>query len=359
MNKSGRLLGQAGAIALVALGASPALASGTLAGSSITNTVTVNYQVGGIAQTSTDAGDTFTVDRKVAFVVAESGDTTTTTVSPGQEAAVTTFQITNQSNATLDFALAAAQVADGGSGAHTGTDSFDTTNVRIHVDTNGNGVYDAGTDLLVTYLDELAPDASMTVFVLADIPLSLTNGAFSAVTLTATAHGSATAVSGTVGTLDSILSETTGANTSGMDTVFADAAGATDAEGDGMHSAKDDYTVYTASLTITKNSRLISDPVNLTTNPKAIPGATIEYCIVVANASGSQTATDVAISDPLPSTVSYASGYGIFLNGTVTGGDCDENGSSGGSFGSDTVSGTLASVAAGETKTLRFRATIN
>lgn len=358
MNKSVRLLGGAGAIALVALGASPALASGTLAGSSITNTVTVNYQVGGISQTSTGASDTFTVDRKVAFVVAESGDMTTTTVSPGQEAAVTTFQVTNQSNATLDFALAVAQVATGGSGAHTGTDSFDTSNVAIYVDTNNNGVYDAGTDQQVTYLDELAPDASKTVFVLADIPLSLTNGAFSALTLTATAHGSATASSGTVGSLDAVLAQTSGANTSGMDTVFADVAGATDAANDGKHSAKDDFTVYTASLTITKTSRLISDPVNLTTNPKAIPGAVIEYCIIVANAGGSQTATDVAISDPLPGEVTYITSS-TYLNGSVTGGNCNEDGSAGGSFASNTVSGTLSSVAGGETKTLRFRATIN
>ena len=79
----------------------------------------------------------------------------------------------------------------------------------------------------------------------------------------------------------------------------------------------------------------------------------------MANASGSQTATDVAISDPLPSTVTYASAYGTFLNGSVTSGTCDENGTAGGSFSSNTVSGTLASVAAGEAKTLRFRATIN
>lgn len=358
MHKSGRLLGKASAFALVALGASPALASGTLAGSTITNTVTVNYQVGSIAQTATGASNNFTVDRKVALIVAESGDTTTTTVSPGQAAAVTTFSVTNQSNATLDFALSAAQVATGGSGAHSGTDSFDAANVNIHVDTNANGSYDSGTDLEVTYLDELAPDTSRTVFVVADIPLGLSNSAFAAVTLTAAAHGSATAASGTVGTLDPALSETTGANTSGMDTVYADAAGATDGTRDAAHSARDDYTVYTASLTITKNSRLISDPVNLTTDPKAIPGATIEYCIVVANGADSATATNVAISDPLPGTVTYVTGT-TYLNGSVTGGSCNADGSLGGSFGSNTVSGTLSSVAAGETKTLRFRATIN
>lgn len=104
---------------------------------------------------------------------------------------------------------------------------------------------------------------------------------------------------------------------------------------------------------------VISDPLNGTTNPKAIPGATIEYCIVVSNAAGSATASSVAISDPLPATVTYDSGFGIFLNGSVTSGVCNADGSTGGSYASGTVSGTLTSVAASETKTLRFRATIN
>ena len=63
----------------------------------------------------------------------------TTTVSPGQLAAVTTFTVTNNSNATLDFALTVAQQA-GSTAAHGGTDTFDTTNVKIYVDANGNGL---------------------------------------------------------------------------------------------------------------------------------------------------------------------------------------------------------------------------
>ena len=75
-------------VGLVGLGltaaASPALAAGTAAGSSITNNVTVNYQVGGIAQTATSATNTFTVDRKINVTVAEVGTTTTTTyANPG------------------------------------------------------------------------------------------------------------------------------------------------------------------------------------------------------------------------------------------------------------------------------------
>ena len=352
MNRINTLLGTVGAAALVVTSASPAFAAGTAAGSTITNTVTVNYQVGTVAQTATGASNTFTVDRKVNLTVAEVG-TTTTQVSPGQTAAVTTFTVTNTSNATLDFALVAAQQA-GGAGAHSNTDNFDVTNVKIYVDTNANGSYDAGTDTLVTYLDELAADASKTVFVVADIPLGRVTNDVAAVTLTATGReGGGAAAQGVA------LTETTGANTAGMDTVFADGAGATDAARNADFSAKDDYTALAAALSISKLSTVISDPLNGTTNPKAIPGATIEYCIVVSNAAGSATASNVAISDPLPTTVSYSTGYGAFINGTVTTGVCNADGTAGGSFSSGTVSGTLSSVAAGETKTLRFRAVIN
>lgn len=351
-NKS-KLLSTAAFAGLAIVWASPALASGTTAGSTITNTVTVNYSVGGNAQTATGASNSFTVDRKINVTVAEVG-TATTTVSPGQTAAVTTFTVTNTSNATLDFSLTVAQQV-GGVGAHANTDTFDMTNVKIYVDTGATNVGVFGPeDTLVTYLDELVADGSKTIFVVADTPLSLATGAVAAVTLTATGFEGGTATS-----QGAALSQTTGANTAGMDTVFADGAGATDLARDAAFSAKDDYTVSAAALTVLKTSTIISDPFNGTTNPKPIPGATIEYCIQVGNATGSATATSVAISDPLPSTVTYNSTYGIFINGTITSGVCNFDGSAGGAFASGTVSGTLASVAATETKTLRFRATIN
>lgn len=350
--KYNRTIGSALALVLVCAAASPAFAAGTTAGTVITNTVSVNYQVGGFSQTGQTASNTITVDRKVNVTVAEVG-TVTTEVSPGQLAAVTTFQVTNLSNAVLDFALVAAQQS-GGAGAHSNTDTFDATNVSMFVDSNGNGTYDAGTDLAVTYLDELAADGNRTVFVVADIPVALTTGAVAAVTLTATGREGAGA-----GSQGAALTETTGANTAGVDTVYADGAGATDAARDAAFSAKDDYTVRAAALTVVKASTLISDPLNGTTNPKAIPGAVIEYCISVANAAGSATATNVAISDTLPGEVTYLSAYGIFLNGTVVSGTCQADGSAGGSQAAGVVSGTLASVAATETKTLRFRATIN
>lgn len=357
MTSKFKLLATASGMTVAVLGATPAFAAGTTAGSTITNTATVNYQVGGVAQTAINASNAFTVDRKVNLTVAEVGSATTA-VSPGATAQVTTFTVTNTSNDVLDIGLTAAQLA-GGTAEHGGTDSFDVTGLTMYVDTNGNGTYDAGTDTAITYIDELAADASRTIFLVGNVPLGTANGAVAGVTLTGQARAS-----GTAGTQGAVLTETTGANTAGVDTVFADTTGtaAGDAARDGKHSDGDDYTVSAATLTVTKQSRLISDPFNGTTNPKLIPGAIVEYCIVVTNAAGGASATNVAITDPLPAQTTFVAASS-FLNGTYTGsvptGTCNADGTAGGSVTAGTLSGTLGTIAAGTTRTLYFRVTIN
>lgn len=347
-----KLLAGASGIALATFAGSQAYAAGTASGSTITNTATVNYQVGGVAQTPATGSNSFTVDRKVALTVAEVGSTTTTVV-PGQTAAVTTYTVTNTSNATIDIGLAAAQQA-GGTASHGGTDVFDLTGLAMYVDTNGNGTYDAGTDTAVTYLDELAADASKTVFIVGNIPTTVTNGQVAGVTLTATADEG-----GTAGTQGAVITATSGANTAGVDTVLADGTSglAGDAAADGKYIARDDYTVSSATITVTKTSTIVSDPINGTTNPKNIPGATIRYCIQVANTGGA-AATSVAITDPLPSQVTGTASSG-YLNGTVTSGVCNTDGTAGGTVTTTSASGTIASIAAGATRTFYFTATIN
>lgn len=59
-----------------------------------------------------------------------------------------------------------------------------------------------------------------------------------------------------------------------------------------------------ANLSVTKVSSVLSDPVNNTTNPKAIPGAVLSYCVLISN-PGSGTATNIAVSDVLPATLAY------------------------------------------------------
>ena len=340
------------ALALFTGASGAAHAAGTTAGTTIVNTVTLNYAVDGVAQTAVNASNSFVVDRRVTLSVAEIGSTTTT-VAPGQIAAVTSFTVTNTSNAALDLGVYVIQPA-GGTAAHGGTDNFDATGVTLYTDSNANGAYDAGTDVAVTWLDEVAADTSRTVFVVGSIPAGRGTGDVAGVTLTAQARDS-----GTTGTQGAVSVETTTANTAAIDTVFADTAGATDAARDGRFSARDDYTVAAAALTITKTSRVISDPSNGAINPKAIPGATIEYCIQVANAAGSAAASNVAISDPLPATTTYSAIFGSFINGTTTGATCNADGTAGGAFASGTVSATLAAVPPGTTRTLYFRATIN
>ena len=105
-----------------------------------------------------------------------------------------------------------------------------TVNV-LYGQVSAGAVYTAGTDAAVAYLDELAADATKTVFVVASIPLNQTTGAVAAVTLTATGREG-----GTAGSVGAALVQTAGANTASMDTVFADLAGATDAARDAAHS---------------------------------------------------------------------------------------------------------------------------
>ena len=61
--------GVIGLAATSVVAASPAYAAGTAAGASITNTATVDYQVGGVSQGQQTASNTFVVDRVVNLTV--------------------------------------------------------------------------------------------------------------------------------------------------------------------------------------------------------------------------------------------------------------------------------------------------
>ncbi|MBU7581011.1 MAG: DUF11 domain-containing protein [Porphyrobacter sp.] len=343
MNRRSTLAALAAGTAMVALQTAPAVAEGTTAGTTITNTATVDYRVGGVDQTEIVASDSFDVDRKVNFLVTRVSAPTTTVV-PGQTNAVIAFDVTNLSNAAIDLALAAAQVSG---------DDFNVNNVAIYLD-DGNGTFE-GTETAITYLDEIAEDATVRVLVVADVALTHNNGEIADLVLSATAREGATP-----GAAGSVIASSSGANSAAVETVLADGAGADDGASDGVFGASGSYTVSAATLEVTKTSRVISDTVNAATNPKAIPGATIEYCVLVDNAPGSATATNVTITDPLPGDLTFDSTFGIRINGTGDGaGNCNQDGTAGGSFSAGTVSGTLSDIAAGEARTLYFRATIN
>lgn len=350
MKTTKQLLGAVSACALIAMTSAPALAQGTTAGTTISNTVNVTYNVNGITQNAETATDEFTVDQRVNVTVTNVG--AATSVTPGSTEQAIAFDVTNLSNSSVDLELTTALNA--------GT-AANISNIRIFLDANGDRVLDAAELAAgpITFLDEVGSSATgvtTAVIVIADFGLNAVNGDQFDIALTANAHAA-----GGAGSLGAELVESA-TNTSGIDTVLFDGQGATDSVRDGAFSAIGTYTVAGAVVDVAKSSRVVSDPVNGTNNPKAIPGATVEYCITVANAAGASTATDVDVTDDLPFDVTYDSAFGIFVDGDAS---C-ANGTSGGNFasgagagGADRVTGDLSDVAGGETRSLYFRVVID
>jgi uncharacterized repeat protein (TIGR01451 family) len=354
---------------LLLVGVQQAQALGTVQGTNVANTATVSYTVGGVGQPNINSNTVnFVVDRRINLTVAEVGGIATDVI-PGSVDRITTFTVSNSTNGTQDFRLDATNDAAGAGTAFGDTDNFDGANVRVFVD-NGNGIYEPAIDT-ATFIDELGPDQTRTVFVLIDIPVGQVNGDTAGITLRAFA-----ANSGGVNVLGADATQTAGADTAlVVDTVFGDTAGAPNTTGDlardGSHSDDDEYDVVTAALTVIKSQVVISDPFNGAVNPKAIPGAVIEYCVDINN-TGATQADAIVMTDAIPANTTYqpgtirvdVAGVGTACtSGTGTAEDDDAAGvGDAGDFnvttaGAVTVRG--GNVAAGARYKALFRVTVN
>ncbi len=304
-----------------------AYAAGTASGTDINNTATVNYTVGGVAQTAVNSNlSTFKVDRKVDLTVTAGAATTTT---PGATGSAVIYTVTNTGNGTDSFTLG---------GANQTGDNFDVTAIQVYRD-NGTtvGAYDAG-DTLVAAPISLTADQSVQLFIVSSIPLAATSGQNSIVRLTATTTSTATAG------VD---------NPAAVDIVFADAGS------NGVEFANNQYNIQAATLAVVKSAAIISDPVNGTgANRKAIPGAVIQYSIVVTN-SGTSNAAAVVLSDAIPANTSYVANSMTLNAAALTDvADADAGTSTGAPVTSISVNaGTVNS--GGGSATVTFRVTIN
>jgi len=272
-----------------------AFAAGTTAGTDVTNTATLSF--GDTEDTTTNIAsnpETFVVDKKIDLTVT-TADAAAVQTKPNATQVVLTYKVTNTGNSVQDFALSTLRSSTSAFG-ETPETTFEADNVSIYVDTNDNGVFDPDTDAQLDYIDELAIDASKFVFVVADMPADLTNGAVAIYDLQAqVAQGGNEGVKGDIIETDSKDQED---NKLTVQIVFADGAGTADGQFDGKFSNVDAYKIVIANMSITKNSVVVKDPVNQTTNPKRIPGATIRYCFSVAN-SGDADAAVAKIADDL------------------------------------------------------------
>jgi uncharacterized repeat protein (TIGR01451 family) len=271
-------------LAVVALGSigisgtAFAQVTGTPSGDTVSNTATVNYTVGTVAQTPITASASFTVDTVIRFEVTTPS---AESVAPGQTGLIAQFTVDSASNIASDFTLAVAPVPG---------DDFIMSNVVIRID-DGDGVYEV-TDPVGTTISGLE-SVGRVVWVTSDVPLTAVDTDTSIVRLTATAINP--------------LTSAAWVNDTGVDLpggvaqiVVANATDSDDAE----------YTVATATLAVLKSSRVVSDNlVPPSANPKAIPGATVEYAIAIEN-TGGQPATLQTISDALPAaTTFFANAY--------------------------------------------------
>jgi uncharacterized repeat protein (TIGR01451 family) len=267
------------------------------------------------------------VDNKINVTVVTTDVSPGAAVAPGQVAATplpnppayVTFTVTNTGNTTQDFILSNTNPAIGTTSPFGGTSEFAVSSCRTFVESLpvADGLQ-IGTDSEVTYLDNIAEDATATVYLVCNTPLAAADTHDAVVGLVAEAVDAG----GSVGTPSAsyTVGQLTAANTqAGVEIVAADALGseASDVARDAKHSARSAYVIASAALAVSKTVTTLCDPFNGNTSPKNIPGAIVRWTITIAN-TGSASATLVQVSDALDAVNT------TFDNNLVTGvGTCD------------------------------------
>ena len=302
-------------------------ATGTTAGSVITNTAQATYtDTTGTTVTVPSNAVNVRVDEILNVTVAKA-DPGDVPVQPGATNQPLSFTVTNTGNGPEAFRLSPNNTISG--------DAFDPTTTSLGFDSNGNGVYDPGIDTVYSPGSNdpvLNPDSSIKIFLLSTIPASATDGQRGATDLTATAVTG----SGTPGT------SFAGQGTGGSDAVV----GATTASG----TDRSYYIINAATVAFVKTA-VVLDPFGGT---KAVPGAVITYTLV-ATVSGSGSLSNLAAGDTTPANTTYEPGTITSQGSAIT----DITDADAGEFASNRVTVRFGNVAAGQTRTVTFKVKIN
>ncbi|WP_409432911.1 hypothetical protein ACJ3XI_11980 [Litorimonas sp. RW-G-Af-16] len=315
----------------------------TAAGTPVSNTFTLNYNVGGVPQPPIDTDDpgdpngptVFTVDRLINLTVDSNGDAT---VAPGATDEQLTFSVLNTGNDTQGYALSIVEETTAPDTINTDDPASAAPVIVYYVD-DGDGAYEPGVDdgVAITYdpanPPQLAPDALIWVTIVQDIPASAVDGDQADITLIADTLDAGTTTPSTADG-DSINSLTGAA-----ENVLADGSStANEAANAGDDSATGAYIVAAANITALKDVDVFSeDGANCTTIPGtptggySVPNACVEYVISVTN-TGSQSATNIVVNDVLPDELEFQAAVfgGAFTGGSFAspalpgvGTDCD------------------------------------
>lgn len=356
-NKTGLYL-RLGALAAALLLGQQAMAAGTRAGTVVENTASVDYEVNTIAQGTVSSNlVSFVVDRRVDFTLAPVSTPDLEPVTPGGTDYFVDFLLTNTSNSDLDFDVVLAQTGNGTAVDGSGTDDVDLQTVVYAI--SGNTVAGGDPDPVrganTGIIDELPADSAIRIRVFGDAALGMLNGQIAGVQLTATAFEPGGAGLGAALAYSAV-------NTDGLENVDPNGA-------DGVRLSVDGFIVEAAALTAAKSYTVVSDPLG---GNLAIPGAILQYEIVVSNAAGASDAVNVVVSDTIDTDLTFLdNGAGSTFNDIQVddgGGPVECTASAADNDGCSVVGGVLTvgdptdrliTIGASGTYTVRFQVEIN
>ena len=283
-----------GALATAMLFGQQAMAEGTRAGTTIENTASVDYTVGTINQADVPSNTvSFVVDRVVNLTIVPTSTPDLVTVNPGGADYFVDFLLTSTSNSDLDFNLVLTQETTGTDVDGTGSnDDADMDDPRIAVFTDfesgtANPPADPGAGTTTAVIDDMPADEGIRIRVWGDAALTLTDGQVAGLVVTATA----------LDTAGGALVYGLG-NDDALQNFDANGAG-------GVVFANDGFIVEAATLTVAKDYTVEADPLS---SGLAIPGARLQYEIIITNAAGSALAEDVVLTDTIDGDLTFLTG---------------------------------------------------
>ncbi len=254
-------------------------ASGTAAGTNITNQASATYSD---ANNNSYSANSNTVTTTVNSVYTVSVNTPADQSGNSNTTVYYAYTVTNTGNDTNTFALSAAS----GSGGNSWT-------VTLYADDGAgggvanDGIHQAGETNVTNSTGALAADATYKFFMAVTIPAGTADGQTDDSVLTITGSGDS------------------GSGDDTSDTVTT--------------------TARAPGLSITKNVRNVTSGGSFGTTATADPGDTLEYRLTVTN-SGSVTATNVVLTDNDNAYTTYTSGsIWIGSNGTTYNGSGNTN----------------------------------
>jgi len=274
---------------LLAFAAMQSHAAGTQAGVVIQNQATVTYNAGAGSISASSQVVDITVQELINVTVV-SQDAAKVSISSPQTDAYLKFQLTNTGNGNEDFVISQSNLS--------GSDDFDVSYKSIYID-DGDGVFEPGADDIVYNTPSIAPDASIVIWVVSDIPASQADGNEAEVQVSA---------------LSKTFSDAGQGNPSAGQSISGGDSGTAAVYGTAAANADDNAIFIISAITVTIDKVVAAVRDNLGgSGTQPVPGADVDYTLTIT-VIGTGIANTVIVSDPLPAELALKNG----ITGVIT-----------------------------------------